>query len=110
MNKKQTKRIVPRFPTEAEEADWWYKNRHIHGKMMLAAVRSGEAQILTREKLLARMEASKKKPARVVALRIPDADLALARKQAERKGLPYQTYIKSLLHETLTEREERKAG
>jgi hypothetical protein len=56
MNKKQTKRIVPRFPTEAEEADWWYKNRHIHGKMMLAAVRSGEAQILTREKLLARME------------------------------------------------------
>ena len=41
---------------------------------------------------------------------IPEADLALARKQAERKGLPYQTYIKSLLHETLTEREKRKAG
>jgi predicted DNA binding CopG/RHH family protein len=46
----------------------------------------------------------------VVALRIPAADLALARKQAEHKGLPYQTYIKSLLHETLTEREKRKAG
>ena len=102
--------IVPKFATEAEEADWWYKNRHIHDKQMHAAVKSGKAQILTREKLLARIEASKKKPAPVVALRIPAADLALARKQAERKGLPYQTYIKSLLHETHTEREERKAG
>lgn len=112
MKKKQvsTRIIVPKFATEAEEADWWYKNRHVHDKIFHAAVKSGEAQILTKEKLLARIEASKKKPAPVVALRIPAADLALARKQAERKGLPYQTYIKSLLHETLTEREERKAG
>ena len=110
MKKKQTKRIVPAFATEAEEADWWYRNREVHGRELLAAVRSGEAQILTREKLLARIEASKKKPAPVVALRIPAADLALARKQAERKGLPYQTYIKSLLHETLAEREKGKAG
>jgi len=108
--KNQTRRIVPRFATEAEEADWWYQNREVHGKELLAAVRSGEAQILTKEKLLARIAASKKKPAPVVALRIPEADLALARKQAEQKGLPYQTYIKSLLHETLTEREKRKVG
>jgi predicted DNA binding CopG/RHH family protein len=33
----------------------------------------------------------------------------MARKRAERKGLPYQTYIKSLLHETLVKR-EKKAG
>jgi predicted DNA binding CopG/RHH family protein len=46
----------------------------------------------------------------VVSLRVPETDLALARKQAEQKGLPYQTYIKSLLHETLAEREKRKAG
>ena len=108
MNK--TKRIVPTFATEAEEAEWWYKNRNIHGKELLAAVKSGEAQILTKEKLLARIAASKKRPAPVVALRIPQADLALARKQAEEKGLPYQTYIKSLLHETLVQRERRKAG
>jgi len=108
--KKQTKRIVPAFATEAEEADWWYKNREVHGKQLLAAVRSGEAQILTRERLLARIAASKKTPAPVVALRIPVADLTLARKQAEQKGLPYQTYIKSLLHETLAAREKRKAS
>lgn len=66
--------------------------------------------MLTKEKLREWIAASKKTAAPVVALRIPEADLALARKQTERKGLPYQTYIKSLLHETLTEREKRKAG
>ena len=106
----QPKRGIPAFATEAEEAAWWYENRNIHGKQLLAAVKSGEAQVLTKEKLRERIAASKKTPAPTVALRIPEADLALARKQAERKGLPYQTYIKSLLHETLTEREKRKVG
>ncbi len=78
MKKKQTKRIVvPKFATEAEEADWWYRNREVHGKVMPAGVRSGQAQILTKEKLLARIEASKKKPAPVVALRVPEADLTV---------------------------------
>ena len=106
--KKQTKRIVPKFATEAEEAEWWYKNRNVHGKQLLAAVKTGEVKVLTKEKLLERIAASKKTPAPVVALRIPEADLVLARKQAEQKGLPYQTYIKSLLHETLAAREKRK--
>lgn len=107
---KQKKRIVPAFATEAEEADWWYKNRNLHGRQLLAAVRAREARILTKDELRRRLEASKKTPAPVVALRIPAADLALARKQAEQKGLPYQTYIKSLLHEALAKREKRKAG
>ena len=104
-------RIVPAFATEAEEAEWWYRNRKVHGEQLLAAVKSGEAQVLTKERLLERIAASKKKMASpVVSLRIPAADLALARKQAEREGLPYQTYIKSLLHETLTAREKRTTG
>ena len=107
---KKSKRAVPAFATEAEEAAWWHKNRNQHGKELLAAVKSGEAQVLTKAKLKERIAASRKAAAPVVALRIPAADLALARKQAEHKGLPYQTYIKSLLHETLTEREKRKAG
>ena len=112
---KKTKRVMLAFTTEAEEAAWWYENRDQHGKELLAAVKNGEAQVLTKAKLQERMAvskkaASKKAAAPVVALRIPAADLALARKQAEHKGLPYQTYIKSLLHETLTEREKRKVG
>ena len=105
----QPKRVIPAFATEAEEAEWWHKNRNTHGKQLLAAVKNGEAQVLTKEKLRKRIAASTKTPAPTVALRIPEADLALARKQAEQKGLPYQTYIKSLLHETLTAREKRKA-
>jgi predicted DNA binding CopG/RHH family protein len=106
-----TKRtIVPKFASEAEEADWWFKNRKAHSEEFLAAMKRGEVQVLTQEKLLARIEASKKKPAPMVALRIPAEDLALARKQAEQKGLPYQTYIKSLVHETLAQREKRKAS
>ncbi|MGH9638763.1 MAG: hypothetical protein ACRD3Y_01775 [Bryobacteraceae bacterium] len=108
--KKQTKPSVPTFATEAEEAEWWYKNRNTHGKELLAGMKSGKAQVLTKEKLLERIVKSRKAAAPVVALRIPEADLALARKQAERKGLPYQTYIKSLLHETLADRERQKAG
>ena len=109
MNKKK-QRIVPALATEAEEAAWWYKNRGIHGKQLLAAVKNGEAKLLTRDKLLERIATSRKTAAPVVSLRIPQADLTLARRQAEEKGLPYQTYIKSLLHETLAERERRKAG
>lgn len=108
--KKETKRTVPAFATEAEEATWWFENRNTHDKQLLDAVKSGEVKVLTHDKLLARLAASRKPPSPVVALRIPAADLALARKQAAEKGLPYQTYIKSLLHETLAGREKRKAG
>jgi predicted DNA binding CopG/RHH family protein len=109
--KKQSKRAVPAFASEAEEAAWWYQNRNSHDAEFAAAVENREAQVLTVEKLRERIEASKaKKPAQVISLRVAEADLAMARRQAEQKGLPYQTYIKSLLHETLAAREKRKAG
>ena len=50
---KQPKRVIPAFATEAEEAEWWYKNRNIHGKELLAAAKNGEAQVLTKERALA---------------------------------------------------------
>ena len=109
--KKQSKRTVPVFASEAEEAAWWYENRKSHDLEFAVAVENGEARVLTGEKLRKRTEAAKAKgPGRVISLRVPEADLAMARKQAEQKGLPYQTYIKSILHETLADREKRKAG
>jgi predicted DNA binding CopG/RHH family protein len=102
--------VVPQFSTEAEEAEWWYRNRHMHAQQLLTAVRKGKAQILTKGKLIERIEATKAKlAAQVISLRVSEADLAMARRQAEKKGLPYQTYIKSLLHETLTAREKRRS-
>jgi predicted DNA binding CopG/RHH family protein len=45
---------------------------------------------------------------RSITIRIATPDLEAARKLAERKGLPYQTYIKMLLHQAL--QRERAAG
>ena len=59
----QPKRVIPAFETEAEEAEWWYKNRNTHGKQLLVTVKSGEAQVLTKEKLRERITASRKTPA-----------------------------------------------
>jgi predicted DNA binding CopG/RHH family protein len=38
---------------------------------------------------------------RQITIRLGNDQLALARRQAEAKGLKYQTYIKMLLHEAL---------
>ncbi len=108
MKKNPTNPSLPAFQSEAEEAAWWGENSELLGKVLRAAVKSGDAKTLTKDELRQRIEASKKKPAPVVALRIPEADLTLARKQAKQKGLPYQTYIKSLLHQALAACEKQK--
>jgi predicted DNA binding CopG/RHH family protein len=105
-SKKKAKRVIPAFKTEAEEVGWWYDNRKTLDKEFLDAHKRGETTRLTKEKLRERIEASKKKAATAINIRVADQDLQLARKLADKKGLPYQTYIKSLLHEAL-ERESQ---
>jgi predicted DNA binding CopG/RHH family protein len=41
-----------------------------------------------------------------ISIRLAAPDLEMARQLARKKGVPYQTYIKTLLHEAL----EREAG
>jgi len=96
------KRIVKQFKSESEEAEWWDQNREMVSRDFEEAGKRGELKRMTAQDLAARMSA------RPVTIRIAEADLELAKKQAGRKGMPYQTYIKSLLHETLTEREPRR--
>jgi predicted DNA binding CopG/RHH family protein len=38
---------------------------------------------------------------RPVSIRLPEPDIAMAQELAREKGIPYQTYIKTLLHEAL---------
>src|SRR5262245_24988386 len=88
--------VAPKFKTETEEAKWWHDNRKkveqsLIDAMDKRAIRRGTAQTLSREA----------RTSRNITIRIAETDLALARKQAEAKGLPYQTYIKSLLHQAL---------
>jgi len=47
---------------------------------------------------------------RLLSIRLPEPDIALAQRLAEAKGLPYQTYIKSLLHEALQRERVRDQG
>jgi predicted DNA binding CopG/RHH family protein len=64
----------------------------VHDQELAAAVEKGAAQVPTPEKLRERIAASRAKmPAQVISLRVPEADFALARRQAVQKGLPYQT-------------------
>ena len=92
------KRVIPAFKSEAEEAEWWYKSRARLDKDLADAAKKGKVKRLDQATLKARLAASK---SRVVSIRLPENDIELARRQATQKGLPYQTYIKSLLHEAL---------
>jgi predicted DNA binding CopG/RHH family protein len=97
--------LVPKFETEAEEAQWWYQNRNMVESALNKAIDNGTIQSGTAQRLTREARAS-----RNVTLRMAEADLDLARKQAGEKGLPYQTYIKSLLHEALMKRDRRRVS
>jgi predicted DNA binding CopG/RHH family protein len=96
MAQKAGRLVVPQFKTEEDEAQWWYDNRDKVEEALLNAMDEGTIR---------RGVAS-----RNVTIRMAEADLDMARKQAEAKGLPYQTYIKSVLHEELTKRERHQAS
>ena len=92
-------RVIPTFQSEAEEADWWFDNRELLDSDLLESAESGAKRLdrATLETILARSEAP------VVSIRLPEADIELARAQAARRGLPYQTYLKTLLQQALQE-------
>jgi predicted DNA binding CopG/RHH family protein len=92
----RTKQLaIPKFSSEAEEASWWDSHRS-----------DIEADIRQRmkQKRLFRLRSvlAGTRPSQPVTLRIPKEDLENARRQAAKKGLRYQTYIKMLLREALT--------
>ncbi len=88
-------RQVPQFKTEAEEARWWDKQGTRIARDMEAAMAAGEDLTIVPAPL-ARALAAKN-----VTIRLSLTDLERARRQAERRGLRYQTYVKMLLHQAL---------
>ena len=89
------KRVIPAFKSESEEAGWWFKKRGSLDKDLAGTGK--KLKRLDQATLRAGLAASK---SRVISIRLPEVDLELARKQASRKGLPYQTYI-TVLHQAL---------
>ncbi len=91
MLKKQI--TIPKFSTEAEEAKWWDNHPEAATEIMKRALKSGKAR--------------RAAPLKTVTMRLPVPDITAAQDLAQEKGLPYQTYIKMLLHEAL--KKERSA-
>ena len=92
------KRPIPAFKSEAEEAQWWYQNRARLDKDFLTTAKKGTLKRMDNATLKARLAASR---SQVISIRLPEDDIGLARQQALQRGLPYQTYIKSVLHQAL---------
>ncbi|MSO19381.1 MAG: hypothetical protein EXQ56_02805 [Acidobacteria bacterium] len=89
---------MPKFRSESAEADWWaspagrafvkLKSADIKSK----AIKTGGSSLVA---------SLNKKSSVQIALRLPETDLAQARKIAERKGIGYQTLLKMLVREGL---------
>ena len=85
MPKKQI--VIPKFRTEAEEAVWLDGHPKVATEIMKRAIKSGKAR--------------RPVPLKTVTMRLPVPDLKTAQDLAQDKGLPYEAYIKMLLHEAL---------
>jgi hypothetical protein len=89
---------IPRFKSEKQEAEWWDAHPEVITELYLKAQRAGKI------KRLPVVRGGTKS----VTIRIPLDDMDVARELAGKRGLPYQTYLKGLLHQALAK--ERKAG
>jgi hypothetical protein len=83
MAQKSERIVVPKFKTEGEEAQWWFDNREKVEDALINAMDNGTIRRGTAQRLTSEARAS-----RNVTIRMAEADLDLARKQAEEKGLP----------------------
>lgn len=94
----------PKFRSGSEEADWWASPA---GRAFVKQ-RSSEARSKgTRAGGSRLVSALNKKSSVQIAIRLPEADLAQARRIAERKSVGYQTLLKMLVREGLV-REARR--
>lgn len=92
---------APKFRNEAEEAAWWDSHPELIVKVFERAY--GKKAV---ERVLGQRSKPKRPPTKTVTMRLSVEDVARARRLASRKGLGYQTLVKTLLHEALL-REDR---
>jgi hypothetical protein len=97
----------PHFNNEAEEADWWAANP----EFVLQELERAKAEGRLGHGTVMRRAAERRAAgaAEQVVVELDAEDQALAKQQAERKGLRYQTYLKMLIHEALRREEQGEA-
>jgi predicted DNA binding CopG/RHH family protein len=89
---------IPVFKSEKEEAEWWDAHPEVVTALFLKGKKEGK---IKRVPVV-------RGATRSTTIRLSIADTETAQQIAEKRGLPYQTYLKGLLHQALER--ERKAG
>jgi predicted DNA binding CopG/RHH family protein len=98
------KKKLAETQTELEESRWFEQNQGRLLRMFEKAEKQGSLRIGGKSvgiTLSKRTESLLKPRTQKVMLRIATEDLERARRQAAQRGIGYQTYIKSLLHQAL---------
>jgi len=96
---------IPKFKTESDEAEWWASKEGRNYVKRKSGALHAKGVRATGSPLVAQLNGKRKSTQ--IAIRLPEADIAQARKIAERKGVGYQTLLKMLVHEGL-QREGRR--
>jgi predicted DNA binding CopG/RHH family protein len=96
---------MPKFRNESEEADWWASSvGRAYVKQRSAEAQSKGAKA-SGSSLVAKLS---RRSSIQIAIRLPETDLAQARKMADSKGIGYQTLLKMLVHEGLAREARRR--
>jgi len=90
---------LPKFDNEAEEARWWHENQDLLAQEFHRSANNGTLKYGTA--IRRAMEAAS-------TVQLDPSDISKARALAEKRGLDYQAYLQTLIHEAL-EREEKSA-
>jgi predicted DNA binding CopG/RHH family protein len=86
------KLLTPEFKSEAEEARWYPANQDALVAEFKDAAKDGT---------LGRGSLAKRGLTPTTTIRLDKRDIELAKRQAEERGLRYQTYLKMLIHQAL---------
>jgi predicted DNA binding CopG/RHH family protein len=89
---------IPEFKSEADEARWYEKNQDA----LLA-----EFKDAAEDGTLGQGSLAKRGLTPTTTIRLDKRDIELAKRQAEQRGLRYQTYLKMLIHQALRREDPR---
>ena len=86
---------VPKFDTEAEEAQWWFDNEDLVAGAFDEAAKNGTLRRSTLADRLARAKTSQ------VPVVLDPADITLARELAARTGESFEDFVRRVVHQAL---------
>ena len=89
------KLVIPKFNTEAEEAEWWYQNREALAEEFELAGQKGRLHFGSNALRKAKGE---------VIVQVSPEDAATIQELAAQNGQPEAAYAGAILHEALQQR------